>query len=211
MRILFFDTSFDFILVEIYEISFSQINNLYSFKEYCPRESSFRLIKEIETALAVTGLEKVDKIICSLGPGSFTGIRITVSTARNLSQLWNIPCIGVDSLEVYIHYFYDKYNRDIVLILDSKQKQAYVAEFDGKYFLNSKDISIETLKNQYMNTDKLIISDLSIFREYTLFNGELPDGKSYFFRNFRKFQTEELDTKYSNIFPNYMRESYAKK
>lgn len=41
----------------------------------------------------------IDVIAVSKGRGSFTGIRIGVSSARALSQILNIPCVGVSSLE----------------------------------------------------------------------------------------------------------------
>lgn len=44
-------------------------------------------------------LEDVDLMACSVGPGSFTGIRIGIATLKGLSMGKNIPCIGVSSLE----------------------------------------------------------------------------------------------------------------
>lgn len=44
-------------------------------------------------------LKELAAIAVSKGPGSFTGIRIGVSSARALSQALDIPCVGVSSLE----------------------------------------------------------------------------------------------------------------
>lgn len=44
-------------------------------------------------------ISDVNAVAVSCGPGSFTGIRIGVSTARALAQVMDIPCVAVSSLE----------------------------------------------------------------------------------------------------------------
>lgn len=54
-----------------------------------------------DKALSNAGKSKKDlsHVAVSIGPGSFTGIRIGIATAATLGQMLNIPCVGVSSLE----------------------------------------------------------------------------------------------------------------
>ena len=44
-------------------------------------------------------LNDIDVLACALGPGSFTGLRISMATAKAIAQVRNLPVIAVDSLE----------------------------------------------------------------------------------------------------------------
>ncbi len=59
------------------------------------------LMPQVETVIKENKLSisDIELIAVSNGPGSFTGIRIGVSTARALSQILNIPCVAVPSLD----------------------------------------------------------------------------------------------------------------
>ena len=51
-------------------------------------------------------MSDIDVVAASEGPGSFTGIRIGVSSARALAQALNLPCIAVPTLKAFL------YNKD---------------------------------------------------------------------------------------------------
>ena len=60
-----------------------------------------RLLECVHEALTVAGvaLDDLETVVCGLGPGTFTGLRIGVATARALAQAAGLPVAGVPSLE----------------------------------------------------------------------------------------------------------------
>ena len=59
------------------------------------------LLPMVETVLKTAGfsVDDVDLFACSVGPGSFTGVRSGVATVKGLAFGKNKPCIGVSTLE----------------------------------------------------------------------------------------------------------------
>ena len=71
----------------------------------------------------------LDAVAVSIGPGSFTGIRIGVATAKGLCWGGDKPCIGVSTLEAMAHQLRDRENVIIAACMDARRGEVYNACF----------------------------------------------------------------------------------
>ena len=79
-------------------------------------------------ALSDTNVGDLDLMAVSAGPGSFTGVRIGVSTIKGLAFADNIPCVGVSSLEAMAMNF-TGIPGTIVPVINARNKMVYAAVF----------------------------------------------------------------------------------
>ncbi len=78
-----------------------------------------------------------DLVLVGLGPGSFTGVRIAVSSARTISQLLKIPVIGIDSLSLYAYSIFKQSKLEQFYIgFDAKQNKYFMKLFDKNFLKN---------------------------------------------------------------------------
>lgn len=92
-----------------------------------PGEASARLAPMIAEVMAESGRRRPDWIVAARGPGSFTGARLTVSMARDLAQLWDLPVLGVESLVFYAYLCRRKESgtAPIGVLVDGKQRRVF--------------------------------------------------------------------------------------
>jgi tRNA threonylcarbamoyladenosine biosynthesis protein TsaB len=91
---------------------------------------SERLLPALDRVLQDAGvtLEGVDGIAVSLGPGSFTGLRIGVSTAKGLAYATGIPLVGVPTLEA-MAWALPSARWQLCPVLDARKHEVYAALF----------------------------------------------------------------------------------
>ena len=91
---------------------------------------SVNLLPMIDTACQSAGLTaaELDRIAVVSGPGSFTGVRIGVSTVKGLAHAHNTPCVAVDALETMAAGA-GAFDGIICPIQDARAGQVYGAAF----------------------------------------------------------------------------------
>ncbi len=89
---------------------------------------SENLLPQIEQVLKIANVEKVDAVAVSLGPGSFTGLRIGLAAAKALAYAWQVKIIGVPTLQALACHF-PRSNAKIIPLIDAQKNSAYVQTF----------------------------------------------------------------------------------
>ena len=103
-------------------------------------------------------------ISVSKGPGSYTGLRIGVASAKGLCFALDIPLISIETLEILSQ---NVFNKGIVIpCLDARRMEVYSAVF------NNKNDRIRDTKAEILTDDS--------------FNKYLSEGKVYFIGNANK-------------------------
>jgi tRNA threonylcarbamoyladenosine biosynthesis protein TsaB len=81
--------------------------------------------------LAGSGWDDVDRLVVGLGPGSFTGLRIGVATARALAQARGITAVsGVSTLAALAAGVSEAYpGRPVTAVIDARRGEVFAAAF----------------------------------------------------------------------------------
>lgn len=107
-----------------------------------PKAHAASLTLFIDEVLKKVGAtyNELDAIAVSKGPGSYTGLRIGVSTAKGLCFALDKPLISINTLKVFASHFKSHYLKsydlvisdDILLcpMLDARRMEVYTAVFD---------------------------------------------------------------------------------
>jgi tRNA threonylcarbamoyladenosine biosynthesis protein TsaB len=112
-----------------------------------PKSHAAQLNNLIQQVMDESGqtFDALQAVAVSKGPGSYTGLRIGVSTAKGFCYALNIPLIAINTLQAYtaqaIRLFYRqqtlfKINKHLpvlfVPMLDARRMEVYTAVFDAK-------------------------------------------------------------------------------
>ncbi|MBI3500485.1 MAG: tRNA (adenosine(37)-N6)-threonylcarbamoyltransferase complex dimerization subunit type 1 TsaB [Bacteroidetes bacterium] len=154
---------------KICSVALGQNGNVVALKEsseekYSHAENLTVYIQEV-CSQAKISLKDIDAVAVSKGPGSFTGLRIGVSTAKGLCYALEKPLIGINSLEAIaagqVKSQKSKVKSLFAPMIDAKRMEVYCAVYDKEL-------------NEIKKTSAEIIDENS-------FSGLLGKNKIYFF------------------------------
>lgn len=74
-------------------------------------------------------LDAIDLIAVANGPGSFTGLRIGVSTAKGLAWAKDLPCAGCSTLASMAWNLSHLEGADVCCVMDARRSQVYAGRF----------------------------------------------------------------------------------
>jgi tRNA threonylcarbamoyladenosine biosynthesis protein TsaB len=181
------------------------------------------LIPSIDRVLkeAYLKLEELDGIAISIGPGSFTGLRIGLATAKGLCFASEKPLISVPTLDGLV-YFQRSSSYPLVPILDAKKNEVYSAVYD------SRDGRIKRVSDYWVTSIEKLVAKipqeviflglgLEVFKEnlsklcgerahFLEGEGNLPSGTAIAFLGLEKFKLSEFED-LDKLEPLYLRSS----
>lgn len=98
---------------------------------------------------AQLSMKDLDAISVASGPGSYTGLRIGVSTAKGLCYALDIPLIAIDSLTSLRKWQVENYDKNmpICAMIDARRMEVFSAIFDAEGNM-IKSISADVLDEE---------------------------------------------------------------
>mgnify|MGYP001550517919 FL=1 len=128
-------------------------------REVMARGHQERLAPMAREVMAAAGLtfDRLDRIAVTVGPGSFTGLRVGIAFAKGLALALDLPAVGIGTLEALAA----EAGGLVFPVIDARRGQLYLQAFeDGRALMAPDALSADTAAAR--------LADLSQGRPFTL-------------------------------------------
>ncbi|MDD2296618.1 MAG: tRNA (adenosine(37)-N6)-threonylcarbamoyltransferase complex dimerization subunit type 1 TsaB [Sphaerochaetaceae bacterium] len=142
MNVLAIETSTD-----ILHLALQAEQNYIAQTKTIGRHFSEELIVRIHTICSEgkIRLQDLDLLVCARGPGSFTGLRVGMATAKGIALAASIPMVSISTLEI-LQFPLQHTSMPLLCILDAKKKRYYCALFShGERLSPDLDATVSTI------------------------------------------------------------------
>ena len=124
-------------------------------------------------------MTQLDAVAASEGPGSYTGLRIGVSTAKGICYALNKPMIAISTLQALAHASISEIHKDALYIpmIDARRMEVYTATFDfhNNIITNTEALILEasSFDDCWQENKTLIFSGNGSQKASTLYQNSL--------------------------------------
>jgi tRNA threonylcarbamoyladenosine biosynthesis protein TsaB len=153
---------------------------------------SRRLLAGIDRLLQETAVtwDDIDGVAVSLGPGSFTGLRIGLATAKGLAMSAGLKLVGVGTLDGLAAQLFETGDTLICTVLDARKKEVYcgfyrsdptgMPRLQGKYRVMAPEALCARIAEPVIMLGDGTSVYGDFFRENLAANLMIPPAGSYF-------------------------------
>lgn len=129
MNVLVCDTSSQALTVGLFTDGFKEVRTIGGRTV----QHSERLVPTVVELCNDAGLDTkdIDLLVCTRGPGSFTGLRIGMAAFKGMAFALGKPMVSVSTLEAYASCV-GAFDGAIVPVIDAKKKRWYLAAFETR-------------------------------------------------------------------------------
>ena len=190
------------------------------------RHHSENLVPHIEQLFSLGGVKKEDlsAVAVAVGPGSFTGLRIGIGTAKSIAYGLRIPIVGVSTLEGLA---WNLYGEGCLLcpVMDAQKNNVYAGIFEvqkGKMVKIKEESveSVETIFNWAKENPRLMLlgegnrgfeeklTEYGLASQRPLPHLKMPRASSIGYAALERVRDQNYDS-VMDLAPNYIRRSEA--
>ena len=99
----------------------------------------------------------LDATVLTIGPGSFTGLRLGISALKAIELAYNVPVYGVSSLEAYA-FAYENFKLPLLSCIDANKDKFYARFSDGeKILLKDDDYEVSVITDAVKAFDTILV------------------------------------------------------
>ena len=100
----------------------------------CGRQSNEQMFSALQGLFQRANLvpQQVDLLVTTLGPGSFTGLRVGMAAALSYAQLGDVPVIGVDSMRLLAAQVDPSRQQGFYVLLNCVRQEVHMARYQWR-------------------------------------------------------------------------------
>jgi tRNA threonylcarbamoyladenosine biosynthesis protein TsaB len=125
----------------------------------CPKLQSEHIVLELDELLKKNNvlLKEVKSVVVTIGPGSYTGVRIGLTVAKILGSIVGKKVYTLSTLQLYAGV------DNALVLLDARAGRCYVGRYNKGVAIREDSVLTNKEIKEMLNDDIILIGDLHLF------------------------------------------------